>query len=214
MSNITDEVIAKTGIQVVDEPSGHVRGQFKRFDDGSAEVEVLEFLYSLVRIVKPEFVLETGSYWGWSGAYMALGLRDNGKGFLDTIEFAKENLDKAKALWNKLSLDFFIHASEIPSLDFSTVKKYELVLLDTEPQLRFQELERFWDNIVPGGIIVIHDLSWDLGSGAPQFWLHKKIIDQKIKDHELQVINFLTPRGITLLQKFDPSYESFKLHTK
>ena len=214
MSNITDEIVAKTGVQIVDEPSGHVRGQFKRLDDGSAEIEVCEFLYSLTRIVKPSMILETGSYWGWSGAYMALGLRDNGKGHLDTIEFAKENLDKAKGLWNKLSLDDRITPWFMSSLDFSPDVKYELVLLDTEPQLRFQELEKFWDNIVPGGIVVIHDLSWDLGSGAPQFWLHKEIIDQKIKDNELQVINFLTPRGITILQKFDPTYESFKLHTK
>ena len=214
MSNITDEIISKTGMQIVDEPSGHVRGQFKRFDDGSAEVEVLEFLYSLVRIVKPNNILETGTYWGFTAAYMALGLRDNGKGEIDTIEFAKENLDKAKTLWDKLSLNNFVIPHEIPSLDFVTDKKYELVLLDTEPMLRFQELEKFWDNIVPGGIIVIHDLSWDLGSGAPQFWLHKEIIDQKIKDNELQVINFLTPRGITILQKFDSTYESFKLHTK
>lgn len=212
--NITDEIIAKTGVQIVDEPSGHVRGQFKRFDDGSAEVEVLEFLYSLVRIVKPNNILETGSYWGWSAAYMALGLRDNEKGTLDTIEFANENLQKAQSLWNKLSLDNVIISHFLSSLSMDTNKKYELVLLDTEPMLRFQELEKFWDSIVPGGIIVIHDLSWDLGSGAPQFWLHKEIIDQKIKDHELQVINFLTPRGITLLQKFDPTYESFKLHTK
>jgi predicted O-methyltransferase YrrM len=212
--NVASEFFVKSGLAVSQEPSDHVRGQFYRFDDGSAEVEVLEFLYSLVRIVKPNNVLETGSYWGLTASYMALGLRDNHQGMLNTIEFAKENLDKAKLLWNKLSLDDFIIPYEISSMDFVTDKKYELVLLDTEPQLRFQELEKFWDNIVPGGIIVIHDLSWDLGSGAPQFWLHKEIIDQKIKDSELQVINFLTPRGITLLQKFDPTYESFKLHTK
>jgi predicted O-methyltransferase YrrM len=212
MSNITDEIIAKTGAQIVDEPSGHVRGQFKRFDDGSAEVEVLEFLYSLVRIVKPDNICETGSYFGFTAAYMSMGLRDNGKGEIDTIEFSEENLTKARALWMKLLLNVNSHL--ISSLDFVTDKKYELVLLDTEPQLRYLELEKFWNNIVPGGIIVIHDLSWDLGSGAPQFWLHKEIIDQKIKDHELQVINFLTPRGITILQKFDPTYESFKLHTK
>jgi predicted O-methyltransferase YrrM len=184
------------------------------WDDGSVECEVGELLYGLVRVIKPNNILETGIYHGWSTAYLAAGVLENKIGHIDTVEFEKQHIDEAWALWARLEVNSCIDAHLESSLDFTTDKQYELVLLDTEPQLRYLELERFWNNIVPGGIIVIHDLSWDLGSGAPQFWLHKEIIDQKIKDHELQVINFLTPRGITILQKFDPTYESFKLHTK
>jgi predicted O-methyltransferase YrrM len=206
MKNITDEIIEKANLPATEEARGYYR-----FDSGSGEVEVLEFLYSLVRLIKPDRVCETGSYKGLSGAYLAMGLRDNRKGHLDSIEWEAQHVETAKKLWDELGLTHLITEYQMSSLDFKTDKRYELILLDTEPQLRFKELERFWDNILPGGIIVIHDLSWDLGIGAPQFWLHKEILDNKIKDHELYPISFLTPRGLTIFQKFDPTFESFKL---
>lgn len=206
--NITNEVIEKTGIEIKEEPNDT---KYHRFDDGSAEVEVLEFLYSLIRLTKPENVLETGTYFGLTGAYIALGLRDNSIGHLDSIEWEKKHVETAKWLWNKLSLENFITEHNISSLDFQPTVNYDFVLLDTEPQLRFLELDKFWNYIKPGSIIAIHDLSWDLGIGAPQFWLNKALLDKRIKNKEVQVINFMTPRGFTILRKLRGIDEITKL---
>ncbi len=197
MSNITDEVKLKSGQEVVEEPNNT---QYHRWDDGSAEIEVLEFLYALTRLIKPNNVLETGTYKGFSGAYMALGLRDNGMGHLDTVEWERAHIETAKELWSKLNVMEYITEYYMSSMEFTTDKTYELVLLDTEPGLRFKELDKFWNNFKPGAIIVIHDLSWDLGSGS-QFWTDRDLIEKRIKNKELSVIHFYSPRGLSLFRK-------------
>jgi len=209
MSNITDEFIAKTGLL----PETEVRGEavvsdglhnsdYRMFDDGSAEIEVLEFIYSLVRLIKPKNVLETGTYFGLMAGYIALGLRDNGMGHLDTIEWEASHINKAKELWNKLEVQDLITEHHTPSLDYSTNTKYQLVIFDTEPQLRFLELDKFWDNIVHGGTILVHDLHYEMGTSST-VWLHLDKIKDKIKKHELTVMSFYTPRGLTLMRKYN-----------
>lgn len=206
---ITDFIRETSGLEV--SPEYNTDGTWSMFDTGGCECEIGEFLYGLVRMMRPLNICETGSYHGLSGSYMALALKKNKRGSLDSIEFADINMKIAQQLWKKLDVDDIIIPHLISSMDFIPDKQYELVLLDSEPMLRFSELERYWDNIAPGGIIVIHDLSWDLGTGAPQFWLHKELLDKRIKNNELQVINFMTPRGLTLMRKVRPEDEIARL---
>jgi predicted O-methyltransferase YrrM len=53
-------------------------------------IEVLDFLYTLVRLTKPERVLETGTWLGRSATAIASALRANGIGYLVTIELNGE----------------------------------------------------------------------------------------------------------------------------
>jgi len=80
--------------------------RWKMVDAQSAELEVLEFLRSLVKTVKPEVILETGTFIGHSAINMAEALRSNGFGRIVTIEYdpavyakAQENI-KASGLAN------------------------------------------------------------------------------------------------------------------
>ena len=68
------------------------------FDGVATEVEMLEFLHSLVRLLKPEFVLETGTYLGYGAVYMALAMQKNGFGSLLSCDTDVEALDKATTL--------------------------------------------------------------------------------------------------------------------
>ena len=77
---------------------------YKMFNDGSTELEVGEFLYGLIQIMKPEWVLETGTYKGVSSSYMASSLKDNGHGHLDTMEYEASHIEESKRLWNELEL--------------------------------------------------------------------------------------------------------------
>lgn len=196
--NITDEVKQRLGLVSV--PEYVTDGPWEMFDDGSAEISVLEFLYALVRMMKPENVLETGSYLGLSGSYLGLGLRDNGLGHLDSIEWDDERMNKAKSKWTKLELNELITPHRMSSLEFKTKTQYDLVLYDTEPQTRFLEYDRFKDNVKPGGIIVFHDLHSEMGvtSGV---WHGLDLIKEDIKNHELTVMHFYTPRGLCLCRK-------------
>ena len=73
------------------------------------EVEVGEFLYSLVRLWKPEFIVETGAGHGISAAYMGIALNeqtgpDKDKGLITTCEVEGSYYDGAEELWEKLSI--------------------------------------------------------------------------------------------------------------
>src|SRR5260370_5512937 len=54
------------------------------YDSMTAEVEVLDFLKSLVTTVKPELVVETGTFSGLSTLRIAEGLEPNGFGCVST----------------------------------------------------------------------------------------------------------------------------------
>src|SRR5579862_1515542 len=68
--------------------------RWSMYDSMTAEVEVLEFLRTLVTTVKPELVVETGAFLGVSTLWIAEGLKRNGFGKiisceLDPVVFAK-----------------------------------------------------------------------------------------------------------------------------
>src|SRR6185312_9712821 len=70
------------------------------YDSMTAEAEVLEFLYTLVTTIKPELVVETGSFLGVSTLWIAKALKQNGFGKIISCEYdpvvfasAKEKLE-------------------------------------------------------------------------------------------------------------------------
>jgi len=52
--------------------------RWSMFDSMTAEVEVLEFLRTVVTTLKPELVVETGTFSGISTLWIAEGLKENG----------------------------------------------------------------------------------------------------------------------------------------
>ena len=66
------------------------------YDSMTAEAEVLEFLRTLVTTVKPELVVETGSFLGVSTLWMAEGMKANGFGRIISCEYDPLVFAKAK----------------------------------------------------------------------------------------------------------------------
>lgn len=184
---------------------------FHSFNDAGVESEVGEFFYSMVRLLQPDNVLETGTHWGVSASYIGLALQDNQFGHLDTFEFLAENHRKAHSRIFNLQLlkQVTCHFGDIAA--FTPEKTYKMVLLDTEPQTRFAELEKFYDVVEPGGFIFIHDLhrhmhqipNEDHGFAWP-FGLVTDFINEKVKNDELRPFHFSTPRGLTGFYKVHP----------
>src|SRR6202789_4079070 len=65
------------------------------FDSMTAEAEVLEFLRTLVTTIKPELVVETGTFSGISTLWIAEGLKANGHGRIITCD-KNERLNKTR----------------------------------------------------------------------------------------------------------------------
>lgn len=186
---------------------------YTSFNDAGIETETGEFLYAMVRLLKPERVLETGTHWGVGAAYMGQALKDNKHGQLDTIEFLPEIHNRAKERIIKLELmtQVLCHLGDVAQFNPPPEMKYKLILLDTEPQTRFAELIKFYPNLEPGGFVFIHDLHQHMhqientehGFAWPYGKLPKEII-QLVKSGELRPIHFETPRGLTGFYKVHP----------
>src|SRR6185369_3261466 len=196
-------------------------GDFSSFNDAGIECETGEFLYALVRLLKPGRVLETGTHWGIGASYIGMGLKENdNKGTLDTIEFLPEIFDRAQQRILKLGLQnvvmqYLMDVKDFKPVDFNLGQDvYDLILLDTEPQTRFSELIKFFPNLREGGYVFIHDLHRHMhqieneehGFAWPFGVIPRPILDM-VKGGQLRPIHFPTPRGLTGFYK--PSSEDF-----
>lgn len=191
---------------------------FVSFNDAGLECETGEFLYSMVRMLKPRDVLETGTHWGVGASYMGLALRDNSFGHLDTVEFLPEIHARACQRILKLELQDIVtcHLGDVAKfnpIDYRgsnetsevPVKfEYGLILLDTEPQTRFGELLQFYDNLAPGGFVFIHDLHRHMhqipneehGFAWP-YGILPEAVKRLVQEDKLRPFHFTTPRGFT-----------------
>lgn len=215
MNTVTDDIftrgaaLIKKSQEILDNT-----GQYSMADDGAVEVETGEFLYGLTRILKPNHVLTTGVYTGLSDSYIGMGLAHNAKGDMVALELDPYHLKRAKELWGLLGLTCITgHLGS--SLEYKSDKEYELIFLDTEPDIRFEELVRYEPFLKPGGFIGIHDLprgmcqgnintdhpeikSWPFGDIPPEM---RKLL----KSGELIKIHLPAPRGLVFFYKPDPS---------
>ena len=213
---ITEYITKKSGLNIQNELSND---QYKMFNTGGVECEVGEFLYALVRLIKPKKVLETGTHFGISSTYIALALshNDNDSNLvtIDPIYY-----DEAKKIHDKMELKKYITQIELHAEKFKTDEQFDLILLDSEPILRFQEFDTFFKNLSPGGIIIIHDLHPHLSYNSfnpdhPNYkhWPYgdfREKLGKYILNNEVQTFSFSTPRGITIFQKNNESMSYIK----
>ena len=194
---------------------------YSSFNDAGIEVETGEFMYSMVRMLKPKRVLETGTHWGVGAAYMAMALKENGEGHLDTVEFLPEIHKKALQRMTKLELTTFVtcHLGDVKDFDPHYAagnnpvdpSPYQLILLDTEPQTRFDELLKFEPYLANGGFIFIHDLHRHMHQIPNEehgfAWPYGKIpwkMRALVLEGKLRPFHFGTPRGYTGFYKVSP----------
>ena len=149
-------------LDLITEPTD---ARFKCVDDGGVEQETGELLYSFIRRMKPDAVLETGTYTGISSLYMAQALKDNGFGHMWSVEFEQFHIDRANKLWQEQGVSEQITSIKADSREFKPDKQYQFMFLDTELNLRFGELVRFFDNLDEGGYIFVHDMPRSLCQG-------------------------------------------------
>lgn len=192
---------------------------FTSFNDAGIETETGEFLYALTRLLKPKRILETGTHIGVGAAYMGHALKDNKSGHLETIEFLPEIHNRAKQRITDLQLNDYVTClfGDVAAFDPDSIGqgKYQLILLDTEPQTRFAELVKFFPYLDEGGYVFIHDLhrhmhqipnedhgfAWPFGSIPAE-------MKELVTSGKLKPMHFPTPRGLTGFYK--PSKDDYK----
>jgi len=168
--------------------------RWSMYDSMTAEVEVLEFLRTLVTTVKPDLVVETGTFSGISTLWIAEALKRNGRGRVITCEFDPVVFAKAKSRIQESGLADWIVCHNESSLDMKIEGTIDLFFSDSDMPVREQEVRRYLPQINPFGLIVMHDAS-----------SHLKIVrDAALKlerEGLISVVLLPTPRGLVVAQK-------------
>ncbi len=168
--------------------------RWSMYDSMTAEVEVLEFLRAVVTTIKPNLVVETGSFVGISTLWIAEGLKHNGFGKVVSCEFDPVVLAKAKERIAASGLDEWIELRNQSSLEMQVEGTIDLLYSDSDMPVREQEIRRFLPQINPNGLILMHDAS-----------SHLKIVREAALKLEaeglISVVLLPTPRGLVVAQK-------------
>src|SRR5260370_33242306 len=110
------------------------------YDPRAAEVEVLDFLKAIVTTIKPEVVVETGTFSGLSTLRIAEGLKANGFGRVITCEYDPKVFAAAKERFAASGLARWIDARNESSLAMQVNGRIALLYCDSDAPIRGQEV--------------------------------------------------------------------------
>ena len=164
------------------------------YDSMTAEVEVLEFLRSLVTTLKPELIVETGAFLGVSTRWMAEGLRANGFGRIVSCEFDPAIYGKARANVESSGLQEWIDLRNESSLEMQVEGRIDLLYSDSDMPIREAEVRRYLPQLNPQGLILLHDASTHLG-------VVREAAQRLEAEGLLSCVYLPTPRGLVVAQK-------------
>lgn len=183
---------------VIQDPWNGKWKQVPRFGGQMAvELEVGELLRALVRATKPEIVIETGTYKGFSTLMIASALKHNDLGHLYTIDLNDWNvIDECR----KFELDSFVtfiksdSSVAIQGL-LRTIKKIDFLWLDADhtTQAVLNEVSAAMPGLKPGTLIAMHDTIL-----FPEESLAIENLKRKFPNWES--LAFVTARGFHLMR--------------
>jgi prolipoprotein diacylglyceryl transferase len=164
------------------------------YDSMTAEVEVLDFLKAIVTTIKPELVVETGTFSGLSTLRIAEGLKANGFGRVITCEYDAKVFAAAKERFAASGLADWIDARNASSLEMKVDGRIDLLFCDSDAPIRGQEVCHFLPQLNPHGLILMHDASSAMKTV-------REAALQLEQEGLISVVLLPTPRGLVVAQK-------------
>jgi predicted O-methyltransferase YrrM len=130
-------------------------------DGGSTEYEVLNFIHSVIRVIKPQLILETGAYKGLGTIALAHACKLNGFGKVHSIENDPVFCDDLRKVLQREGLSDWAEVIHSNSLQFISNSSfvYDLAFLDSETSIRPNECELLMDGGRLKSLAVFHDTS-------------------------------------------------------
>jgi predicted O-methyltransferase YrrM len=163
-------------------------------DSQSTELEVLDFLRALVTTVKPQLIVETGTFLGYGAIALAQGLKSNGFGRIITIEYDPVIYAKSKERIKAADLADWVESRNESSTETTISGRIDLLFSDSAIVVREQEIRRLLPQISPQGVIAIHDAS-------SHFKIVRDLALRMEQEGLLSVVMLPTPRGLVIAQK-------------
>jgi predicted O-methyltransferase YrrM len=173
--------------------------RWSMIDSMTAEVEVLEFIATLVTTIKPRLVVETGSFLGVSTEWIAKGLERNGPlpdgstAKVISCEFDSVVYQKAKERIDRSPMKQWIDLRNESSLEMQVDGTIDFLFSDSDMPIREAEVKRFLPQMNPNGVILMHDAS-----------SHLQVVREAALKMEaeglISVVLLPTPRGLVIAQ--------------
>jgi predicted O-methyltransferase YrrM len=164
-------------------------------------------LKMLVRMQRPERILEIGTYTGYATLCLAEGLTE--KGEIHTIEiddemedFIREQFEQS-ALKNKIHLHIGDARYVVPRLEGC----FDMVFIDADKRLYSEYYDLIFDKVRPGGIILADNTLWngkvlEHPSDNDKQTLGILIFNEKIKqDKRIEKVILPLRDGLTVIYK-------------
>lgn len=167
-------------------------GRWHAPDSDSAECEVAELVAGLVRALQPDFVLETGTAWGWTTRAIAGALEANGHGRLVSLDVDETRLQAAANLLHDTTADVSLVLES--SLDYTPPCPIDFAWLDSLFELRAAEFRRYRDlgALRPGAVVAFHD-------AGPHYPVRADVLDLAAWGL-LRPMFLPTPRGVAICE--------------
>ncbi len=169
-------------------------GLWRMLDSQTTEVEVLDLLKSLVVALKPNLVVETGTFLGHGALKLAEGVKENGFGRVITVEFDPQIHAHAKRRFAASGLEPWIEARNESSLESTIEGTIDFLYSDSHLANREQEIRRLLPQLDPRGLLVIHDAS-------SHFRLVREAALRMEQEGLISVVLLSTPRGVAIAQR-------------
>ena len=163
-------------------------------DSQTTEVEVLDFLKTLVTTVKPKLIVETGTFLGHGTVKLAEGARENGFGRVITVEFDPDIRQRALARFEASGLSSWIESRLESSLETLIHGTIDLLYSDSHLANREAEIRRLLPQLNPQGLLVIHDAS-------SHFKTVRDAAHRLEAEGLISMVLLPTPRGVVIAQR-------------
>lgn len=129
-----------------------------RMLSGSYQGRILSMISKLT---KPKYILEIGTYTGYSSLCLAEGMKNDGE--LHTIDENEELYDFQRKYFNKSNYKnkIFQHLGNALELIENIDKKFDLIFLDADKENYTKYLELLVDKLNSNGILITDNVLWN-----------------------------------------------------
>lgn len=118
------------------------------------------FLSLLSHLVKPQNILEIGTYTGYSAICMAEGLVEGG--MVHTIDINEELAPRVRRFLAKAQMDHCVtmHVGDAMSIIPSLDAPWDMVFIDADKERYSAYFDLVVDRVNPGGLIIADNVLW------------------------------------------------------
>ncbi len=182
----------------------HLKTIYPQMISGPLQGKLLEFIS---RMIAPEYILEIGTFTGYSAICMAKGLSETGK--LITIEINDELIKYSRKYFEKSGLSSKIKQltgnaiAIIPSLPYT----FDLIFIDANKKEYVSYFNLAFDKLAHGGYMIIDNVLW--GNKVIGQQVHSDTETREIRklndliSNDTRIENIIIPirDGINLVRK-------------